>query len=468
MAARYLLRLSERFEIRCQDGILALQGTRYPRFDFSGPGLRQAVQVLADRGAALQDLESIATAHGGKRASRELQRLLGRLSARKLLDGELWLDDELLAIVQPTVDGRFAPASVDAQAHWRLGRHSFFRRDGDRAVLESAVSGFRVLMMGWKAAAVLHALCEPCYPGEIAPRIPGLNRSQADVLLSLLVSLGFVERGEANESIPERMWEFHDLLFHFRSRAGYSGSRSGATFRFRAAVEPLAAVKPPMSSEAIRLKKPSGRLLRKHDARLSLVMNRRKSWRVPSASPISDVHLGEFLYRCARIDEIKRAGSHETLRRPYPGAGSIHELEFYVAVDQCENVQKGLYHYDGLRHVLYRLPSEPQDVSALFDHAAAAWGKPSVRPHVVVILAARFGRMTWKYEGLAYRLILLDAGIAMQTMYLVATAMGLGPCALGNGDSALFARATGLDPFLEGSVGEFALSGVPEGVRGLP
>ena len=39
--------------------------------------------------------------------------------------------------------------------------------------------------------------------------------------------------------------------------------------------------------------------------------------------------------------------------------------------------------------------------------------------------------------------------------------MDISPCAIGNGDAALFARITGLDPVVEGSVGEFILGGRP-------
>ncbi len=38
-------------------------------------------------------------------------------------------------------------------------------------------------------------------------------------------------------------------------------------------------------------------------------------------------------------------------------------------------------------------------------------------------------------------------------MYLVATAMGLAPCAIGGGDADLFARAAGTDYYAETSVG---------------
>jgi hypothetical protein len=41
----------------------------------------------------------------------------------------------------------------------------------------------------------------------------------------------------------------------------------------------------------------------------------------------------------------------------------------------------------------------------------------------------------------------------------VATALGLAPCAIGTGDTQVFAQASGLDFSEESSVGEFALSG---------
>jgi hypothetical protein len=42
-------------------------------------------------------------------------------------------------------------------------------------------------------------------------------------------------------------------------------------------------------------------------------------------------------------------------------------------------------------------------------------------------------------------------------MYLTATAMGLAPCAIGGGDSDLFAKAAATNYCAETSVGEFLL-----------
>ncbi len=64
---------------------------------------------------------------------------------------------------------------------------------------------------------------------------------------------------------------------------------------------------------------------------------------------------------------------------------------------------------------------------------------------------------------MGYALILKDLGAMYATMYLVATAMGLAPCALGGGDSELFSRITGLDPYEEPAIGEFLL-----GSRAVP
>ena len=78
-------------------------------------------------------------------------------------------------------------------------------------------------------------------------------------------------------------------------------------------------------------------------------------------------------------------------------------------------------------------------------------------PQVVITIAARFGRVSWKYSSLAYALILKDVGVAIQTLYLMATDMGLGGCAIGSTNIDLFAKMTGVEFHVEGPVGQFAL-----------
>jgi oxazoline/thiazoline dehydrogenase len=75
----------------------------------------------------------------------------------------------------------------------------------------------------------------------------------------------------------------------------------------------------------------------------------------------------------------------------------------------------------------------------------------------VLIVTARFGRVMWKYHAIGYSLVLKHVGVLYQTIYLVATAMGLAVCGLGGGDAGDFATASGLPYHAEGSVGELVI-----------
>jgi SagB-type dehydrogenase family enzyme len=83
-------------------------------------------------------------------------------------------------------------------------------------------------------------------------------------------------------------------------------------------------------------------------------------------------------------------------------------------------------------------------------------GAPAA-PQILITIAARFDRVSWKYSALAYALILKDVGVVMQTFYLTAADMGLGGCAIGTANIDLFAKMTGIEFHVEGPVGQFAL-----------
>jgi len=59
--------------------------------------------------------------------------------------------------------------------------------------------------------------------------------------------------------------------------------------------------------------------------------------------------------------------------------------------------------------------------------------------------------------------VLAEAGALIQNLYLGATAMQLGACAVGGGDLEVFARATGLEPEAEGPVAAIAVGSLPSG-----
>jgi SagB-type dehydrogenase family enzyme len=87
-------------------------------------------------------------------------------------------------------------------------------------------------------------------------------------------------------------------------------------------------------------------------------------------------------------------------------------------------------------------------------------------PQILITIAARFNRVSWKYSSIAYSLILKDVGVLIQTLYLMATDMGLGGCAIGTGNIDLFAKMTGIEFHIEGPVGQFALGREAENSNG--
>src|SRR6185436_13031693 len=142
--------------------------------------------------------------------------------------------------------------------------------------------------------------------------------------------------------------------------------------------------------------------------------------------------------------------------RPYPSAGASDELELYVVVYGGEGLARGFYHDDAGAHSLVPIVVRVEQLEALLTEAQSAMDAPGM-PQIVITIAARFGRVSWKYSSLAYALILKDAGVLNQTLYLMATDMGLGGCAIGSSNIDLFAKMTGIEFHVEGPVGQFAL-----------
>jgi SagB-type dehydrogenase family enzyme len=142
--------------------------------------------------------------------------------------------------------------------------------------------------------------------------------------------------------------------------------------------------------------------------------------------------------------------------RPYPSGGGGWELELYLAVDKCDGLARGFYHYDAGGHALVPIGVRAHEFDALLAGAEFAMGAPAP-PQILITIAARFGRMSWKYSSIAYALILKDVGVLAQTLYLIATDMGLGGCAIGTANIDLFAKMTGIEFHVEGPVGQFAI-----------
>ena len=436
------------------------------------PGILGALRQLTSASQDEQQLTNLVLQTDGPGALAKFAYYLHRLAHKGLLLRSVCTEGVRLATLVPMSSGcAFACQALSPDRRYALSRFAYLHRHQDQIVLESPLAHSQIVLHDGRAAALVHALARPEPVIPLIDSIPGLSAGAAELLLALLVNGGMVEaltdRGamEENEDSALRPWEFHDLLFHTRSRQGRHDRPMGGTCRFAGELAPLPALKPPMAEEALELYRPDLERLQRDDPPFARVQETRRSVREYADWPITAGELGEFLYRVARVRERRDAEVATPERpvhmdfapRPYPSGGTLYELELYLVASICEGLVPGLYHYDPLRHALEHLSGRTGDVGRLLEDASLASGIAVERVQILFVIAARFARVAWKYSAMAYALVLKNVGVLYQTMYLAATAMNLAPCGLGCGNADLFARAAGTNYYAETSVGEFLL-----------
>ena len=256
-------------------------------------------------------------------------------------------------------------------------------------------------------------------------------------------------------------WEEHDRAAHAHSRQGFVAGPYGGCFPFPADAPPPA-LRPRWPGKGVVLPEPralAGLHVTAKGEKLPLdlgaVLDRRESKREPKGCDARDLAALLDLFRVReRIDGA--GGRYEALRKRLPSGGAMHSLECYAALRGCEGLQDGLWWYSPADGDLVMVSGMTTEWLALLEGGSRSAGVTAL-PVVLLILASRFARVMWKYRRMCLATIHKDCGAAMMGLALVATALDLHATPLGGGDAELFSRATGLDPWEEGSVGELAV-----------
>jgi len=427
------------------------------------PGLKKALFALANNGATLEEMNNWLQQDRGEFIILKFYQYLQKFTRFGWLCHSVVTKGCLIATAKPmTTDCQFLLATAVAHNQYVLSKFAYVHQVNGQMILESPLSKMVIHLLSWQAIAIVGLLANPCSCREIATQIQGIELDTIQQFISLLLSTQMLSEVAEDGAISEQtdiilaQWEFHDLLFHSRSRSGRHANPVGGTYRFLGQSAPLPALKPRTGDKSITLYKPDLENLKTSDIPFTQVLESRKSIREHGEMPITAQQLGEFLYRCARIRNLLQTEKGELLSRPYPSGGAMYELELYPVVNRCQDILPGLYYYQPQAHELCCISSETEAVEALLKGASMAMGKQEI-PQVLIVITARFQRLAWKYESIAYALMLKHVGALYQTMYLVATAMNLAPCGIGTGDSDLFAKAAGCNYYAETSVGEFVL-----------
>jgi SagB-type dehydrogenase family enzyme len=417
-----------------------------------------------------QGLPLASLASGNRNTDKEIDLLVRRLARHGLLEYRLpgSQNDEDRVVIEPQLADYWPqPPKLGEADVIVLSRFAYMRRRGSELVLESprASALFRICDPTIAAAIALLATPQPIKRLRRQKDFPGLE------LLALLVDCQILFKIDAGGAglRPEEgddnlvLWDFHDLLFHTRSTEGRHANLLGGVYPHVDAIPPLPAVRPRWPGEAIDLGTFSAGPVPAMSPIVKLLRDRHSTREFDDQRPITLAELARFLDSTARVPSTSSipadAGDGPMVdyaMRPYPSAGAEYALELYLAVDKCEGLARGFYHYDAGGHALTPIESSVQALDALLAGAEFAMGAAAA-PQILITVAARFGRVSWKYSSLAYALILKDVGVLMQTFYLMATDMELGGCAIGIANIDLFAKMTGIEFHVEGPVGQFAI-----------
>ena len=441
-------------------------------FDGYSVGLGKFSRAAVARAKELRTGLPLASFAAGRVADREIDLLVRRLAQSGLLEyrvGSTRAKKDQVVIEPQASDYWPRTPKLANKDVIALSRFAYLRRRGNEMVLESPRAGALFRICDRKIAAALALLSTPQKISTFRrePGFPGLE------LLALLLDchiLFKIETAKGDGLRPSEgdgnlvLWDFHDLLFHTRSTEGRQANPLGGLYPYAGLIPPPPGVRPGWPGKKIDLHKVSATSSEAPSPFAKLLHERRSTREFDDSRPITLAELARLLDSAARV-RSKWTSSVDTggggpevsyAARPYPSGGSAFELELYLTVGNCNGLARGFYHYDADLHALVPIGVRAQELEAQLAAAEFAMGAAAA-PQIVITIAARFDRVSWKYSALAYSLILKDVGVLMQTLYLMAADMGLGGCAIGTNNIDLFAKMTGLEFHVEGPVGQFAL-----------
>ncbi len=172
-----------------------------------------------------------------------------------------------------------------------------------------------------------------------------------------------------------------------------------------------------------------------------IAITRRRSVRSYGTTPMTVDELAKVL--------LLTGGLTTDGRRTHPSSGALYPIETYVVVHDVDGVAPGVYHYGVERHELHTIRTgdfRQYVVDKGLNQDFLGEGS------AVIYLTMIFQRMRFKYGERSYRYGLIEAGHLGQNLYLAATSLGLGACAVGAYDDRGIDELLGIDGAEEVSV----------------
>jgi SagB-type dehydrogenase family enzyme len=296
------------------------------------------------------------------------------------------------------------------------------------------------------------------FPSQVLSAFAGewdnLDDAVRDECEQLFGTTGFFRRQDGGLL---RYWDWHDLIFHRATMSHGDFAVRGATYRGSGDPAIRSGIDAPLSSATVQLPDPDDGLL---GSSLIEAIEGRRSCRTFTGETVSLDQVSALLHYVVGKSNVRKIEGAEIMTGRVPAAGSLHEISFYLSATRVADLSSGIYFYNGLSHSLHFLEGSGQAAEASSEWVRAAWGDGASAPSATILFAARLPRLGWKYEGIAYRLALLDAGVLLQALYLVCGLVGLGGCAVGTGQNEILTGLTGRKFYEETVILQFGF-GVP-------
>ena len=216
------------------------------------------------------------------------------------------------------------------------------------------------------------------------------------------------------------LWDFHDLLFHTRSTEGRHanplGGRLSICGRHSSAAGGAAALARKEDRSARVLSRSIRRRSRRSQSSCANVIRPAASM---TSSPITLAELSRFLDSTARVQSKWNSrldlGDDASIGRARRQAVSVRRRAAMSSSSIWRSTNaKGLPEDSIITTPAdtrwCRSASRTHELEALLTAAEFAMDAPAA-PQILITIAARFGRISWKYSSIAYALILKDVGV---------------------------------------------------------
>lgn len=192
-------------------------------------------------------------------------------------------------------------------------------------------------------------------------------------------------------------------------------------------------VKAAVSDQTISLPKNFDELQLKRD--FVRILYDRRSNRVFTGGTVDMLTLSFLLWAQQGVKGI-RGNNYATLRT-VPSAGARHAFECYPLILNVDGLKAGVYHYLPMEHELELLHEVDLSDSDFAEQVAQSVSgqKWALKANVIFYYSMVPYRGEWRYAFNAHRVMLIDAGHAVENLYLACSALNLGTCAIAAMDS---------------------------------